>query len=97
MMSGSDLSVTARQEAGMALIARRKSSITRPRRNTAPLWKKAAIVLTAVAAMVLVLSVLNPDNMGFFATVVVVLVVVAGAVWGMARLLGVHLSLSSWD
>jgi protein-S-isoprenylcysteine O-methyltransferase Ste14 len=81
----------------MAQIARRKSSITRPRRNTAPLWKKAAIVLTAVAAVVLVLSFLNPNSTGFFTLVVVVLAVIAGAVWGMAKLLGVHLSLSSWD
>lgn len=81
----------------MALIARRRSSITRPRRNTAPLWKKATIVLTAVVAVVLVLDVLDANNMGFFTLVVVVLAVLAGVVWGMAKLLGVHLSLSSWD
>jgi hypothetical protein len=81
----------------MALIARRRRDIARPKRNTAPLWKKLAIVATAVAAVVLVLDVLGPDSMGFFTLLVVVLAVIAGAVWGMAKLLGVHLSLGSWD
>jgi len=81
----------------MALLPQRRRDPLRPRRNTAPLWKKLTIVLSAVVAVVLVVSVLNPDRMGFFTTLVVVLVVVAGVIWGMAKLLGVHLSLSSWD
>jgi anti-sigma-K factor RskA len=97
MMGRSDRFVTVHQESGMALIARRRRDPARPRRNTAPLWKKLTIVLTAVAAVVLVLDVLNPNDIGFFPLVVVVLAVIAGVVWGMARLLGVHLSLSSWD
>jgi lipopolysaccharide export LptBFGC system permease protein LptF len=97
MMGGSDQSVTARQESGMAPIARRRSNAARPRRNTAPLWKKLTIVVSAVVAVVLVLSVLNANNTGFFTLLVVVLAVIAAVVWLMAKLLGVHLSLSSWD
>jgi hypothetical protein len=81
----------------VALIARRKTDPMRPRRNTAPLWKKLTIVVSAVAAVVFVLSVLNADSLGFFMTLVVAVAVIAGVVWGMAKLLGVHISLSSWD
>jgi hypothetical protein len=75
----------------------RSTNRTGPRRNTAPLWKKLAVVLAAPLAALFVIRVLNATEWPFFVFVVVVAGVAAVAVWGMARLLGVHLSLGSWD
>ncbi len=75
--------------------ARRKA---RPPRNTAPMWKKLAIVLSAPVALILVLNLLHrqPGAISFFQ--ILIAVVVAGfVVWGMSKLLGVHLGLRSWD
>lgn len=75
----------------------RHSSPARPPRNTAPLWKKVAVVLSAPLAMVVVLNLLNARSWNYGLVVLVALVVAGAAVWGTARLLGVHLSLRSWD
>ena len=69
----------------------------RPPRNTAPLWKKLSVVLSAPVAVVVVVGLLHATTWNFFLFLVVVIAVAAAAVWGMARLLGVHLSLGSWD
>jgi hypothetical protein len=66
-------------------------------RNTAPLWKKLTIVAVTVAAVALVVRGLHASSWNFFAFVALVLVVAAVALWGTSRLLGVHLSLRSWD
>ena len=66
-------------------------------RNTAPMWKKLTIVLSTVVVLALVLATLDASRLGFFALLGVVIVVVAGMVWLMSKLLGVHLSLRSWD
>ncbi len=78
---------------------RRRSSTTplRPRRNTAPLWKKLTIVLSATVAAVALMSVLSSARVGFLVLLVATLAAVAAVVWLMAKLLGVHLSLHSWD
>jgi hypothetical protein len=69
----------------------------RPPRNTAPLWKKLTIVLSAPVAVVAVVSALHATAWNFFLFFAVVIAVAVAAVWGTARLLGVHLSLGSWD
>jgi antibiotic biosynthesis monooxygenase (ABM) superfamily enzyme len=69
----------------------------RPPRNTAPLWKKLAIVLSTVVVLVVVLNVSNAPKMGFLPLLGIVLVVVVGMVWLMSRLLGVRIGLRSWD
>lgn len=81
----------------MAPKPNRRRTIARPRRNTAPLWKKLTIVLSAAIAAALLMSVLDTAHMGFLSFLVIVLAVVASVVWLMAKLLGVHLSLRSWD
>jgi hypothetical protein len=69
----------------------------RPPRNTAPMWKKLAVVLSAPIAVILVVSLLHANTWNFFLFFVLVVAVAAVAVWGTAKLLGVHLSLRSWD
>lgn len=69
----------------------------RPPRNTAPMWKKMAVVLSAPVAVVVVVSLLGANRWNFLAFLGLVVVVVVAAVWGTARLLGVRLSLRSWD
>ncbi len=69
----------------------------RPPRNTAPLWKKLSVVLAAPVAVVVVVTLLHANEWNFFLFLFVVIVVAAVAVWVMAKLLGVHLSLRSWD
>jgi len=66
-------------------------------RNTAPLWKKFAVVLAAPVAIVVMLRLFHINEWGFFLFFVTVVAIAAVAVWGMAKLLGVHLSLGSWD
>ena len=70
---------------------------SRPQRNTAPLWKKMAVVLSAPVAVIVVIRLLHINEWNFFLFFVTVLVVAALAVWGASRLLHVHLSLGSWD
>ena len=69
----------------------------RPPRNTAPTWKKIAVVLSAPVAVFLVMRLFHINEWNFFLFLVVVLAVAAAAVWGSAKALGVHLSLGSWD
>ncbi len=75
----------------------RYSNPSRPPRNTAPLWKKLAVVASAPIAIFIVVSLLHANrwNYGLFVLLVVVVAVVA--VWGTAKVLGVRLSLRSWD
>jgi predicted RND superfamily exporter protein len=70
---------------------------SRPRRNTAPLWKKLSVVLSAPVAIILVVRLLHINELNFFLFFLIVVAVAVVAVWGMAKLLGVHLSLGSWD
>jgi hypothetical protein len=88
-------SLTADQEPGMA--RRRIPVVIKPSRNTAPLWKKLTIVLTALAAVIAVMSIVDTDNMNVLVFIVIVVAVIAAVVWLMARILGVRLSLHSWD
>jgi uncharacterized membrane protein YoaK (UPF0700 family) len=67
------------------------------RRNSAAMWKKLTIVISAFLAGVIVVSLLRAANASFVVLVVAVLAVVAAVVWMVAKVLGVHLSLSSWD
>ena len=76
---------------------RRDTTPLKPRRNTAPLWKKLTIVLSAIATAVALMSVLDSAHVSFLVFLVAVLAAIAAVVWLMAKLLGVHLSLSSWD
>ena len=69
----------------------------RPPRNTAPMWKKIAVVLSAPVAVLVVMRLFHINEWNFFLFLVVVLAVAAVAVWGSAKVLGVHLSRSSWD
>jgi hypothetical protein len=61
------------------------------------MWKKVAVVLSAPVAMLFIIRVLHASTWNFFVFAVVLIGVAALAVWGMAKLLGVHLSLGSWD
>ena len=67
------------------------------RRNTAPTWKKVAIVLSAPVAVVGAISLLGASSWGFWPFAVLIVAVAAAAVWLASRLLGVRLSLRSWD
>ena len=69
----------------------------RPGRNTAPMWKKVAVVLSAPISAFIVVRVLDATTWNFFLFLIVVLAAAVVAVWGTAKVLGVHLSLSSWD
>lgn len=73
--------------------------ITRPtgRRNTAPAWKKFAVVLSAPLAVTGVISMLDASAWSFLPFAALIVAVAAAAVWLMSKLLGVHLSLGSWD
>jgi hypothetical protein len=75
----------------------RNTNPLRPPRNTAPMWKKLMVVLSAPIAVLVVVSLLDANSWNFFLFAAVVVAVAAVAVWGMAKLLGVHLSLGSWD
>jgi len=73
------------------------ASQTTRRRNTAPAWKKFAVVLSAPAAVIGVVSLLDASSWGFLFFAALIVAVAAAAVWLTAKLLGVHLSLGSWD
>ena len=66
-------------------------------RNTAPMWKKLSVVLSAPVTAIVVVRLLHATTWNFFLFFVLVVVVVVAAVWLTAKLLGVHLSLGSWD
>jgi membrane protein YdbS with pleckstrin-like domain len=70
---------------------------SRPRRNTAPLWKKLAVVFSAPVAIIIVVRLFHINEWNFLVFFASVIVVAVAAVWGVARLLGVRLSLGSWD
>ena len=67
------------------------------KRNSAAAWKKFAVVLSAPAAVVAAISLLGADRWSLLPFTVLIVAVAAAAVWLVARLLGVHLSLGSWD
>ncbi len=69
----------------------------RVRRNTAPLWKKLAVLLSGPLAAVIVVSLLNAMQWSFLPLAILVVAVAFAGMWGAARLLGVHLGLGSWD
>ena len=69
----------------------------RRQRNTAPMWKKLAVVLSGPVAVVVIASLLHASTWGFLPFFALVVVVVVAAVWLTAKLLGVLLSLHSWD
>ena len=75
----------------------RNTDPRRPRRNTAPMWKKVAVVLSAPFSAFIVVRVLDATTWNFFLFLIVVIGAAVVAVWGTAKVLGVHLSLSSWD
>jgi hypothetical protein len=68
-----------------------------PKRNTAPMWKKVAVVLSAPVAILIVIKLLHADTWNFLVFAVVLIAVAIVAVWGTAKVLGVNLSLGSWD
>jgi type IV secretory pathway VirB2 component (pilin) len=76
--------------------AGKRRANARPR-NTAPMWKKLSIVLSGPIAASVVISLLGALKWPFPAFLALVVVVVAGVVWLMSKLLNVHLSLRSWD
>jgi hypothetical protein len=53
--------------------------------------------LSAPAAVLGTISLLGASSWSFLPFVAVIVAVAAGAVWLTAKLLGVHLSLGSWD
>lgn len=61
------------------------------------MWKKMTVVLSAPVAVVVVVSLLGATKWNFFLFTGLVIVVVVAAVWGTSKLLGVRLSLRSWD
>ena len=73
------------------------ASKTTRRRNTAPAWKKVAVVLSAPLAVLVAISLLDASSWSFLPFTVLIVAVAAAAVWLVSRLLGVHLSLRSWD
>ena len=75
----------------------RTTNPLRPKRNTAPAWKKVAVVLSAPIAMIFVIELLHANTWNVWLFMVVLIAVAVAAVWGTAKLLGVHLSLGSWD
>jgi hypothetical protein len=68
-----------------------------PRRNSAPAWKKITIVLSAPVAMILAIELLHINTWSPFLFIVALIAIVIVVVWGVSKLLGVHLSLGSWD
>ena len=76
---------------------RTRNTGPRRRRNTAPMWKKFTVVLSAPIAVLCAISLLHASGWSFLPFAVLIVGVAAAAVWLMSRLLGVHLSLRSWD
>jgi len=69
----------------------------RPPRNTAPMWKKLTIVLSAPIAVFILMRLFHINEWNFFLFLAAVLAAAVVAVWGTAKVLGVHLSRGSWD
>jgi hypothetical protein len=61
------------------------------------MWKKLSVVLSAPVCVVIVVGLLHARTWNFFLLLGLVIAVAAGAVWLTSKLLGVHLSLGSWD
>jgi len=76
---------------------RRRNTAPIRRRNTAPAWKKAAVVLSAPVAVLVAISLLDASSWGLLPFAVLTVAVAGAAVWLVSKLLGVHLSLGSWD
>jgi hypothetical protein len=68
----------------------RRSSPPKSGRNTAPLWKKLTIVLSAAIAVAALLSVLRDADVGLLVLAVSAIAVVAAVVWLVAKLLVVR-------
>jgi hypothetical protein len=81
----------------MASKTGRRASVPTRRRNTAPAWKKFAVVLSAPLAVFAVISLLGATTWSFLPFAVLIVAVAAATVWLVSKLLGVHLSLRSWD
>ena len=81
----------------MAADTRQTRRSSRSGRNTAPMWKKIAVVLSAPIAVVSVIALLNANTWNVFMFLALIIVVAAATVWGVSKLLGVRLSLGSWD
>jgi hypothetical protein len=79
------------------MATRRRGTKSGRRRNTAPAWKKLAVVLSAPLAVVVVQTLLDATKWNFFLSTALIVATAAAAVWLTAKLLGVHLSLGSWD
>ncbi|HTX70011.1 MAG TPA: hypothetical protein VMH50_12840 [Thermoleophilia bacterium] len=67
------------------------------KRNSAPFWKKLAIVLAAVIALVIVGPALHTSHLPSLAVLGLIILIVVAVVWVTAKVLGVRLSLRSWD
>ena len=76
---------------------RGRNTAPRRPRNTAPAWKKLAVVLSAPVAVVAAMTLLHASTWSFVPFTVLVVAVAAAAVWLTSKLLGVRLSLGSWD
>ncbi len=61
------------------------------------MWKKLPCCLSAPLAVFIVVTLLNAMQWSFLPLAVLVVAVALAALWGTSRLLGVHLSLGSWD
>ncbi len=61
------------------------------------MWKKLTLIVGSVVIVVVVIGVLHASTWSFVPFVGLVIVVLAGSIWGLSKLLGMHLSLRSWD
>jgi hypothetical protein len=77
-------------------MARTTNPTGRPR-NTAPMWKKLTLIAAAVAAPVVVVWLTHAREWNGLLFVVVVVGSAALALWLVAKLIGVRLSLGNWD
>jgi membrane protein implicated in regulation of membrane protease activity len=66
-------------------------------RNTAPMWKKLTLIAAAIAAPVVLVTLLNATKWSFVLFLLLVVGSAAAALWGTAKLVGVHLTLANWD
>jgi hypothetical protein len=66
-------------------------------RNTAPAWKKLVVVAAAVLTPVVLVTVLHASKWNFFLLGILVIGSAAAGLWVAARVVGVRLSLASWD
>ncbi len=66
-------------------------------RNTAPMWKKLSVIVAAIAAPVILVTVLNATKWNFALFALLVVGSAAAALWATSRLVGVRLTLANWD